>query len=103
MKSFFQNTVNSANASSTAVVVRAAETDLTFHITDIIISVGSTISVTLLDDDGNIIMHPCYMLANTTTPISLNSPLVLTEAKGLKAKTSGSGNVSITITGYSED
>jgi hypothetical protein len=102
MKSYFESTFNSADA-TTAATVRAAETDLRSYITDIVLSVGTTMAVSILDSDNNIVVSPSYISANTTVPISLKSPIPLTEAKGIKVKASTSGNISVTITGYSED
>jgi hypothetical protein len=95
----FQATVNSADASGADQAVKAATASKRHYISDLIISVGSAISVTL-KDGATIIGQPMYLAANTTIHLRLGTPLMGSINTAFNIRTSGAGNVSVTALGY---
>jgi hypothetical protein len=94
------NDIQSADASGTVTVWTPA-TGKKFRITDLIISVGAALSVTLLD--GTTTIGIIYMAANTVWSHSFQAPLESTTANNaFKIDTSGAGNISVTVLGYEE-
>lgn len=97
----FQAIYNSADA-STAASVKAATAAKSIYITDIVISVGSAMNVTMQDNAGTpiVAIEPLYMPANSVWSKTWKTPIKLATNVALMVKASTSGNISVTATGY---
>lgn len=95
----FQATMTSADAQF-AKQVKAATAAKSIYITDLVISVGTAMSVQLEDSDATVVMEQVYMAENSTFSKTFTTPLKLTSAKGLNAVASTAGNLSVTVSGY---
>ena len=80
--------------------IKAATSDQSIYITDLVISTSAAKWVQIEDGDGTVLMYPMYLAADTTKPISFSTPLQVTESKALNFKASVSGVVTVTTTGY---
>lgn len=97
----FQAIYNSADA-STAASVKAATAAKSIYITDVVVSVGSAMNVTLQDNAGTpvVAVQPLYMPANSVWSKTFSTPIKLATNVALMVKASTSGNISVTVTGY---
>lgn len=95
----FQATMNSSDASGSDTAVKTATASKRHYVSDLIISVGSAISVTV-KDGSTIIGQPLYMAANTTVPVRLSTPYQLSVNSALNVRTSGAGTISVWANGY---
>jgi len=94
---------NSTNQSAAATAVTGAPTvGEKISITDLIISVGSAMIVTLTDEVLGTVLWRFYMAANTTVQIAPRTPRKLPSANShLNVQTSASGNIQIETSYYS--
>lgn len=98
---WFQERINSADASGAGVTLVAAVSGQTLTIQNLSISVGAAITVTITDGTATL-FGPLYMAANTTEffPISLTAAAV---SRGMKVVTSGAGNITCNFEYFSEE
>ncbi len=100
---WFQATFTSADAQS-AAPVKAKTAAKKIHVTDIIISVDTQMSVQLQSDNGSpqIVMEGVYLSADGgfTKTFNPRFPLVVNTNEDLDVITSAAGNISVTVTGY---
>ena len=95
----FQSTMTSADAQF-AKQVKALTASKSIYITDVVISVGTAMSVQLEDSAATVIMEQVYLAANSVFSKSFTTPLKLGSGVGLNAVASTAGNVSVTVSGY---
>ncbi len=99
----FQATITSADAQA-ATQVKAKTAAKKIHVTDIIISVDTQMSVQLQSDNGTpqVVMEGVYLSADGgfTKTFNPRFPLVVNTNEDLDVITSAAGNISVTITGY---
>ena len=96
-----QGIYNLADASTAAQVI-AGVASTNIYLTDIIISVGSAMNVTIQDNTGTpvVAIEPLYMPANSVFSKTFSVPIKIATGKDLNVKASTSGNISVTATGY---
>lgn len=94
----------SADASAAATAVTDAPTGTQkIVLADLIVSVGTAMTVTFTCETTGVIIFRLYMAANTTQVVQLRSKVKLATAdKKLMVQTSVAGNVSVTAGYYSE-
>ena len=95
----FDSTVYS-NDASTARQVVAATSGSSIYITDVVISTDKAMSLKLQDSDGTAVMERVYLAANSTVSKTFATPLEVTEDKALNMLASVDGNVTVTVSGY---
>jgi hypothetical protein len=97
---------NSADASAADVAVSDAPgAGLKLVVSDIIFSVGTTMTVTFKEEtSGTVIYGPFYALANTTTVISVRAKgkKLPVANKKLMVRTSVAGNITVSAAYYPE-
>lgn len=98
----YQATVTSADAQS-ATQVKAAVTGESLHITDIVISTDTAMNIQIQDDSSSpvVLMEQLYMPANSVFSKSFTTALKATSGQDIDVIASASGNISVTISGYS--
>jgi hypothetical protein len=96
-----QGIYNSADASTAAAVI-AGVAATNIYVTDVAVSVGSALSVTLQDNTGTpiVAVEPLYLPANSVWSKTFKTPIKIATGKSLMVKASGAGNISVTATGY---
>ena len=94
----------SADASAAPAAVHTAPAaGLKAVITDIIVSVGAALTVTLTEETAGTVLFTLYMAANSTIQITPRGKLKLgVAAKRLMVQTSGAGNIAVTPFYYTE-
>lgn len=96
----FKTTITSADASS-AVTVQSGTANQTMYVVDVIISVDTASNYQLQDEDDTAIMEQVYLAANGGLAKTFNKiPLEVSTGKDLEIVAGASGNVSVTVTGY---
>ena len=97
---------NSADMSGAGVAICAAPASgLKFVLTDLIISAGAALSVTLKEETGGAVLGgPYYLPANSVLQITVRSKGIktTTAVDRILAVASGAGNVTVETWGYTE-
>lgn len=96
--------VNSADMTGAADVSPAPTAGQKIVITDVIISVGTAMALTLLEEtSGTVVGGPYYLSANSTLPITPRSEWKLATAdRKLRADASAAGNITVETWTHSE-
>lgn len=95
----FNSTVSTDNASDVPVMVKAPTSGKKIHIVDLVISVSAAMNIRLEDSDGTIVVNRLFFSANSIFSKAFFLPLTLSASKGLFARASIPGTLSITVTG----
>lgn len=86
---------SSADASGAKADVTAAPTKK-LCVDELVISVGSALTVSFYEESVATAILKLYMAANTTVTLSLKNLKLTTAAKKLQVQTSGAGNIAVT-------
>lgn len=95
----FDTGVETADA-TTAVAVKAAVTNKSIYITDIVISGDTAGWVKIQDTDGTVIIRKKYFPANFTWSKSYHTAKKVVNGKGVNVICENAGNLSVDIDGY---
>jgi len=98
----FQATITSADA-TTATQVKAKTAAKKIHVTSLIISTDTAMSIQLQDDTGpTVLMEQVYLAANGGMAMNFPeaTPLIVNTNEDLDVLASAAGNISVTVTGY---
>lgn len=96
----FQATLDNADC-STARAVKVAITGAILNITDIIISSDTALNFWIEDTTAVALTGKMYVPANSVFSKTFNFPIAVIVSRGINIKSSASGNIGATITGYS--
>ena len=95
----FSTTYTTADG-TTAQTIKAATTDKSIYITDILFSSGTTMTFLLQDGSGTAVLYPVYTTANYPYDKTFSTPIKVTVSKALQIKTSAGGTFTLTFSGY---
>lgn len=85
---------------TTAVKIKDATSGKSIYITDVVISSEQAGNVSLVDEDGTVIIGPLYVAANSNLPMSFSTAKKVVVSKALMVKTGTSIHITVSVDGY---
>lgn len=95
----FNEKFNDDDASAGAVL-HAGSAGAEAHITDCTISVDTEMTVTIRDEDDNVLIGPLYLPERGTFGKTYNTPIPVTADKDIEVIASTAGNITVNLGGY---